>query len=155
MKIYIGADHAGNLLKEKIKVALISDGYDVIDMSPTSPEGGDDYPDYAFAVGEAVAKNKDNRGILICDTGIGMSVAANKVVGVRAALVDDVFAVKRAREHNDANILVLASEKTRLAIALDIVKHFISENFPQGERHMRRVNKISYYEQHHRRAENE
>lgn len=142
MKIYIGADHNGNQLKEIIKNELKRDGYEIYDLSPEKPEGGDDYPDYAFKVADAVVCDSDDRGILICDTGIGMSIAANKVKGARAALVFDVFMAKRAREHNDANIIVLGSSEIEKEVAIESVKYFLETLFSSGDRHVRRAGKI-------------
>jgi len=150
LKIFIGADHAGTELKEKIKKALESDGYDINDLSPVTPEGGDDYADYAFAVGEQVANDEESLGILVCDTGIGMAIAANKVKNVRAALVFNVFSAKRAREHNDANVIVFGSESISVANAIEAARYFVELVFPYSERHNRRINKIKYYETHGR-----
>jgi len=146
LKVFIGADHAGTELKEKIKKALKDDGYIVEDLSPSTPEGGDDYPDYAFAVGENVASNQESRGILICDTGIGMAIAANKVKNVRAALVSDLFSAKRSREHNDANVIVFGTELIKPAEAIEAAKYFLEIAYPYTDRHNRRINKIKYYE---------
>jgi len=143
MKVYFGADHEGNQLKEAIKKELQQDGYAVVDLSPDTPEGGDDYPDYAFAVGEAVAKDANSRGVLVCDTGIGMSIAANKIKGVRAALVMDVFTAKRSREHNDANIIVFGTRATERKLAIECTKYFLETMFSYAERHTRRNGKIA------------
>lgn len=143
MRIYIGADHDGNYLKEQIKKELEKDGYEICDLSPSTPEGGDDYPDYAFAVAEEIAKDADARGILICDTGIGMSIAANKIKGARAALVSDAFGAKRAREHNDANIIVFGSQVIEKYVAIDCVKYFLETMFSSADRHVRRIGKIN------------
>lgn len=153
MTIVLGADHAGTHLKEAVKKALLADGYAVEDVSPSTPEGGDDYPDYALAVAEKVVAGEENNtvGILICDTGIGMAIAANKVRGASAALAVDVFSARRAREHNDANILVLGSELTPPPMAVELVRIFLSTPFSQAERHVRRLGKIRYYDDHHER----
>ncbi|MDO8511743.1 MAG: RpiB/LacA/LacB family sugar-phosphate isomerase [bacterium] len=143
MKIYFGADHDGNPLKEVIKNELKRDGYEIYDLSPSTPEGGDDYPDYAFAVAEEIAKDADARGILICDTGIGMSIAANKIKGARAALVLDTFGAKRAREHNDANIIVFGTSEIKKNVAIESTKYFLETMFSSAERHVRRVGKIN------------
>lgn len=143
MKVYLGADHNGNQLKEYLEERLTKDGYEVVDVSPDHPEGGDDYPDYAFAVGDEIAKDPDARGILICDTGIGMSIAANKIKGVRAALVFDPFGAKRAREHNDANVIVLGAATVKNSLAFDCVKYFLDTLFSHAERHTRRLGKIN------------
>lgn len=147
MKIFIGADHDGNELKEFIKTDLMREGYSVTDLSPIMPEGGDDYPDYAFMVATEVANNDDARGVLICDTGIGMSIAANKIRGARAALVSDVFQAKRAREHNDANIIVFGARVVDKKVAIECVKYFLETQASQSERHVRRVGKIKHQDQ--------
>lgn len=104
--IYIASDHRGYEVKEKIKEYLREKGLDVKDIGPYDYNKEDDYPDFAFMLGEAVVKGK-GRGIIICGTGIGMSIAANKVKGIRAAKVDNIEEAKLSREHNDANVLVL------------------------------------------------
>ena len=143
MKIYLGADHDGNQLKEAIKKELQQDGYEAIDLSPHDPEGGDDYPDYAFLVGEEVAKDTNARGVLVCDTGIGMSIAANKIKGVRAALVVDIFSAKKSREHNDANIIVFGTRIIDKNLAIECTKYFLETMFSSAERHTRRNGKIN------------
>lgn len=152
MKIVFGADHAGTALKEALKNVLAADGYAVDDVSPSAPEGGDDYPDYALEVARRVAADTDTVGILVCDTGIGMAIAANKVVGASAAIAMDTFGAKRAREHNDANILVLGSEFVNPREAADIAREFLTTAFSGAERHVRRIGKIRYFERHARDA---
>lgn len=143
MNVVLGADHAATVLKEGLKVALQRNGHIVEDVSPTAPRAGDDYPDYAFAVAERVAKDPDNtRGILACDTGIGMAIAANKVPGVRAAQVTDEFGARRAREHNDANVLVFGTESVTPERAAALAEIFLTTPFSAEERHARRVRKI-------------
>lgn len=148
-KVIIGADHAATELKEAIKVALQEEGYVVEDVSPALPQPGDDYPDYSFAVAERVAGSPDDtRGILACDTGIGMAVAANKVRGVSAALVMNEFGARRAREHNNANVLVFGSELITPPDAVRAAQAFLDTPFSREERHVRRVGKIVNREQH-------
>lgn len=144
MKVVIGADHAATGLKEAIKAALAEEGFPVEDVSPSLPEAGDDYPDYAFAVAEKVAADPGGtRGLLACDTGIGMDIAANKVQGIRAALAVNEFGARRAREHNDANVLVFGSELISKSDAIRAVKAFLETPFSAEERHTRRVGKIT------------
>ncbi len=138
--IAIGADHAGYEVKEKIKDLLRSLGYDVKDYGTSSAESTD-YPDYAHKVAEAVSKGEAQNGILICGTGIGMSIVANKHAGVRAANVESVEAARLAREHNDANILAVGARITPWETVREIVKTFLAATF-QGGRHQRRVDKI-------------
>src|SRR5512136_2612973 len=109
MRIAIGADHAGFVLKQHLCRSLELQGYEVIDAGTGSPESCD-YPDFAVAVAHAVAEGRAERGILVCSTGVGMSIAANKVPGIRAALVSDEQTARLARQHNDANVLCLAAK---------------------------------------------
>lgn len=140
MKVAIGSDHAGYKLKEIIKTHLNNEQYEIIDYGTFSPESID-YPDYALQVAEAVKNEKVTYGILICYTGIGMSIAANKVVGVRAALVTSVENAKLTREHNDANIICLGAKDLDETLANLIVDEFLKTSFVGG-RHKNRVNKI-------------
>jgi ribose 5-phosphate isomerase B len=139
-RIAIGCDHRGLQLKETIMSFLQSEGYSYQDFGCYSTEPVD-YPDIARKVGEAVAAGSFDQGILICSTGIGMCMAANKIKGVRAALCHNVFAAQRARQHNDANVLCLAGEDVDASVALDIVRTFLTTDF-EGGRHTRRVSKI-------------
>lgn len=138
--IALGADHAGFEYKEKIKKILQSLDYTFQDFGTTSTESTD-YPDYAHTVSEAVSSGKAELGILVCGTGIGMSIAANKHNGIRAAVVESVVAAKLAREHNDANILALGARITPWETAQEIIKTFLTTKF-EGGRHQRRVDKI-------------
>jgi ribose 5-phosphate isomerase B len=139
-RIAIGCDHRGFALKELIKSFLQNAGHSYQDFGCYSTDPVD-YPDIAQKVGEAVASGNFDQGILICDTGIGMCIAANKIKGVRAALCHDAFAAQRARQHNDANILCLRAEDIDNESALEIVNTFLTTDF-EGGRHVRRVNKI-------------
>lgn len=141
MKIAIGADHGGIDLKGEIKEYLISEGYEVNDFGTYSNESCD-YPDYAMQVAEAIANKEFEFGILVCGTGIGISIAANKVPGVRAALCSDTFSAHATREHNDANILTLGQRVVGAGLALDIVKTFLNTSF-EGGRHQTRIDKIT------------
>jgi ribose 5-phosphate isomerase B len=139
-RIAIGCDHRGFGLKELIISFLQNEGYSYQDFGCYSTEPVD-YPDIAQKVGEAVASGNFDQGILICNTGIGMCIAANKIKGVRAALCHNVFAAQRARQHNDANVLCLGGEDADTSLALEIVKTFLTTDF-EGGRHARRVDKI-------------
>jgi ribose 5-phosphate isomerase B len=145
MRIAIAADHGGFVLKEKLRGQLAGMGSEVIDFGTRSTESCD-YPDFAYAVGEAVAEGRADRGILICTTGIGMAMAANKVAGVRAApaLSDDE--VRMTREHNDANVLTLGAKYVDERRALELIRIFLETGFSGGERHMRRIAKIAQLE---------
>ncbi len=140
MQIAIGSDHGGYQLKEEIKQYLDKKGIGVKDFGTYSTESCD-YPDIAKAVGKAVAGEEYDKGILVCGTGIGISIAANKIPGVRAALCHDVFSAKASREHNNANILALGERVIGRGLALEIVQAWLEAEFAGG-RHERRVNKI-------------
>ncbi len=141
MKIAIGSDHGGLRLKREVIAHLEKKNIEVKDFGTYSEESCD-YPDYAEKVGEEVVKKNFDFGILICGTGIGISIAANKVPGVRAALCSDTFSAHATRQHNDANILALGERVVGIGLALDIVDTFLSSEF-EGTRHERRVNKIT------------
>jgi len=144
MKIAIGSDHAGLELKEYIKGVLAAGGYEVADAGTNSPESVD-YPDFAFEVARRVAAGEADRGILFCGTGVGMSVAANKVRGIRAALIYDLYTAAQSRKHLDANVLVLAGRVTGSGLAEEIVKTWLSTEF-EGGRHLARIRKIEAFE---------
>jgi len=149
VRILIGCDHAGFHLKEDLKAYIQSLGHEVEDYGVHGEEAYD-YPDVAFRVAEDVARGKGDRGILICGTGVGMSIAANKVRGIRAALCHDVFSARASREHNDANILTMGERVIGKGLAREIVRVWLQSEF-QGDRHARRVAKIRAYEE--RKAE--
>jgi len=146
MKIAIGADHAGFDYKPSIVELLKKMGHEVIDFGTNSLESTD-YPSYAFLVGNAVSSKQADFGILICGTGIGMSIAANKVKGVRAAAIQNEFAAKATREHNDANVLCVGSRTNILEDVLLFVRIFLDTPYSNGVRHQKRVNLISDYEE--------
>lgn len=141
MRIALGADHRGFALKEKLKGWLAGRGEEVVDFGTSDAESVD-YPDYGFKVAGAVARRQAERGILICSTGIGMSIAANKVRGVRAALVCSVRLARLSREHNDANVLCLGADSVSAAEARRIVGVWLKAEFTGG-RHSRRLAKIA------------
>ena len=147
MRIAIGADHAGYRLKETIKSHLIDSGFAVEDVG-TDQDASVDYPDVAAAVGGRVVPGACDRGILVCGTGIGMAMAANKVDGVRAAAAGDLESARLSREHNDANVLALGARITPPDLALAIVRLFLETPFAGG-RHQRRVDKIMALEGSH------
>jgi ribose 5-phosphate isomerase B len=140
MRIAIGCDHRGLELKQAIIGLLAELGHDYHDFGcyDSNPV---DYPDIAKQVAEAVASGKFDHGILICSSGIGMSIAANKVKGIRAALCCDIICAEMARQHNDANILCLGGNAVEPSVAMDIVKVYLSSTF-EGGRHLRRLEKI-------------
>jgi len=140
MKISIASDHAGFELKEKLKEYLVELGHKYEDFGTDSNDSVD-YPDYALKVAKSVTKKECNRGILICSSGIGMSMAANKVPGIRAALCCNVEMARLSREHNDANVLTIGAKFIDDKTAKEMVHVWLTTDFA-GERHLRRVNKI-------------
>lgn len=145
MKVAIGSDHRGFELKRRIIQMLEQQGHDVLDFGCSRKENCD-YPDFAQTVGLAIAQNKAERGILICGTGIGMSIAANKVVGVRAALCHDAVTAEMSRRHNNANVLCLSADQLGEELVEHLVGIWLKTEFEQG-RHARRVDKITRLEQ--------
>ncbi|KUG05293.1 ribose 5-phosphate isomerase b [hydrocarbon metagenome] len=143
MRIAIGSDHAGFSMKQEIVNELSAEGYEIVDCGTHSSESVD-YPDIAQAVAGKVLED-DILGVLICGTGIGISIAANKIAGIRAALCHDPYTAKLAREHNDANIIAVGARISGPGIALEMIKTFINGKF-QGGRHQRRVEKIDCLE---------
>ena len=144
--IAIGCDHAARTLKAKIIEHLLGCGYEVKDFGCYTDESVD-YPDYAKSVAKSVTSGESEMGILICGTGIGMSMAANKVKGIRCAVCGDTFSAKATREHNDANILAIGERVTGVGLALDIVDVFVTTKFSGDARHLRRINKITEIEE--------
>ena len=143
--VALGADHAGWELKESLKAWLIDQGHQVLDFGTHSPEPVD-YPDYAAQVAEAVAVAKVGHGVLVCGTGIGMAITANKMSGVRAAVCGDTFTARMSREHNDVNVLCLGARLTSRDLAREILQIWLDSTFA-GDRHARRVGKITALEQ--------
>lgn len=143
--IALGCDHAAVKLKESIKNHLLAHGFEVEDFGCFT-EQSVDYSDYAIKVAKAVASGKCDKGILICGTGIGMSIAANKVKGIRCAHCSDTFSAKATRLHNDANVLALGERVVGTGLALDIVDCFVNTPFSEEERHARRIAKIAAIE---------
>ena len=141
MKIAIGADHAGFAAKEEIKTVIKALGHTVVDEGTTG-ETSVDYPDFAEKVARAVASGEAERGVLICGTGIGMSIAANKVPGIRAAVVSDEKTAALSRQHNDANVFCAGSRVTPVVKIAESLKVFLQTPF-EGGRHANRVNKIT------------
>lgn len=144
MRIVLGSDHGGYELKEAIRTHLEAQGLEVQDLGTYSTDSVD-YPKYGFAVGNAIIKGKADLGIAICGTGQGISMAANKIPGIRAALCTETFSARMAREHNNANVLTLGGRVIGVGLALDIVDIFLKTEFAGG-RHARRVNSISAIE---------
>ncbi|MDD5748580.1 MAG: ribose 5-phosphate isomerase B [Actinomycetota bacterium] len=151
--IAIGSDHAGFDLKERLKQEIEKMGYRVIDFG-TDSSSSCDYPDFARPVAEAVRKGKAEKGVLVCGTGVGMSIVANKIPGVRAALCNDITCAKYARAHNDANVITMGGRLLKEDEALSILRMFLDTEFEGdarsgGERHRRRLAKVDELEKHY------
>jgi len=142
MRIAVGSDHAGYALKTEVLAHLAAAGHEVDDLGTESAEVSVDYPLFGRSVGEAVADGRAERGVCVCGSGIGIGIAANKVPGVRAAVVHDVTSARLARGHNDANVVCLGQRLTGQAAALDAVDAFFSTEF-EGGRHQRRIDQIT------------
>jgi ribose 5-phosphate isomerase B len=145
MKIAIGSDHAGFHLKNHLRDLLREEGHDVHDHGTESPESSD-YPDYAERVGRAVVSGEAELGVLCCGTGVGISMAANKIHGVRAAAVSESVSARLARSHNDANVVCIGERIVGPEVAAEIVHTFLQTPFSQGERHVRRIQKVAALE---------
>jgi ribose 5-phosphate isomerase B len=146
MRISVAADHGGYPLNELVIEELRAAGHDVEDFGTHDGEQPDDYPDYALAVGKSVQSGQASIGILICGSGVGASVAANKLRGVRAALCGDTYSAHQSREHDDCNVLCLGARVVGRELALEIVRAFVNARFTGEERHQRRLAKISAIE---------
>jgi ribose 5-phosphate isomerase B len=146
VKIAIGSDHAGFALKGEIISLIKSLGHEVEDVGCHCADSVD-YPDYALPVCRKVVEGEADRGILICGTGIGMSIAANKIPGIRCALVHDTFSAKATREHNDANVLAMGERVIGPGLAQEIVRIFLETEFSGAERHQKRIDKMMRLEQ--------
>ena len=146
MRIAIGADHGGYPLNERVSEELRAAGHELIDFGTHVGSRPDDYPDYALKVGQAVQNGDAEIGILICGSGVGASVAANKLKGIRAALCGDTYSGHQSREHDDCNVLCLGARVVGEELALDIVRAFVAARFTGEERHRRRLEKIKAIE---------
>ncbi|HVP11598.1 MAG TPA: ribose 5-phosphate isomerase B [Phycisphaerae bacterium] len=145
MKVAIGADHAGFELKERIKAHVLKLGHEAIDLG-THSTAAVDYPDFAEAVGLAIRDGKADRGVLVCGSGVGASIAANKIPGVRAGLCHDHYSAHQGVEHDDMNVLVLGGRIIGEALALELVSAFLGAAFSAEERHQRRLDKVKRLE---------
>ena len=148
MKVAIGSDHGGFSLKGIVLEFLIMRGYEVLDLGAYNAEPSD-YPDFARAVSEAVVSGKAERGILVCGSGVGASVAANKVPGIRAAVCHDTFSAHQGVEDDEMNVLCLGERVIGPELSKDIVLRFLSARFSGAERHVRRLNKVKGIEKDH------
>jgi RpiB/LacA/LacB family sugar-phosphate isomerase len=145
MRVVVGADHAGFELKQTIADFLRNQKHEVIDVGTHSTDPVD-YPDYAEAVGKTILDGKAERGVLICGSGVGASVAANKLIGIRAGLCHDTYSAHQGVEHDDTNVLVLGSRVVAYALAEELVTAFINARFTNEERHRRRLEKVKAME---------
>jgi len=141
MKVAIAGDHAGFLLKQLVARRLQEEGIVVIDLG-THDEQPSDYPDAARAIGQALTGGRADRGLLLCGSGVGASVAANKIKGVRAGLCHDTYSAHQGVEHDDINVLCLGSRVVGSALAVDIIHAFLGASFSYDDRHVRRLNKV-------------
>ena len=144
--IALAADHAGYELKEALKGYITSLGYQTIDDGTFHPELPDDYPDWAEALAERIQKGEAKRGILICGSGVGVCVAANKIPGIRAAICHDAYSARQGVEHDDMNVLVLGARIIGSELARDLVHNFLGAAFSNEERHVRRLGKVNAIE---------
>jgi ribose 5-phosphate isomerase B len=145
MRIAIGSDHRGFTVKQRLATALTKQGHDVRDFGVTDGDGPADYPDFAIPVSEAVASGAAERGVLICGTGFGMCIVANKVHGVRAVTCRETIEAEMSRRHNDANVLCMSADLNGLDVMDRMVNVWLNTAF-EGGRHQRRVDKITAYE---------
>ena len=146
MRIAVAADHAGFPLKEKVMDAIRAAGHDVVDCGPDRLIPGDDYPDYAERVAQAIQNGKADRGVLVCGSGVGASVAANKFAGIRAALCLDTFSAHQGVEDDSMNILCLGARVIGPSLAEELVTAFLGARFSNAERHARRLAKVIGFE---------
>ncbi len=147
MKIAIGADHAGFELKQVVSQELDKLGHEVIDLGAHTFDPLDDYPDFAINVARCVSNREVDRGVVVCGSGIGACIAANKVKGARAAMAFETYTAHQGVEHDDVNILVLGGRVTGVEVAKEILKSFLAAEFSGEERHIRRLNKVLELEQ--------
>ena len=141
MKVSIGCDHGALALKNKMVAHLVARGYDVKDCGTYTGDSCD-YPDFAAAAAKAVASGECERGIVLCTTGIGVSIAANKVKGIRCALLSDVMSARLTREHNDTNMMAIGAGVVGEMLALEILDTWLDTEFSHNERHQRRIDKV-------------
>jgi ribose 5-phosphate isomerase B len=147
MRVVVAADHGGYEMKQRLAQVLRDAGHDVLDLGAASYEGADDYPDYARAVGEAIVDGRAERGVLVCGSGAGAAIAANKMRGIRAALAHDTYTAHQMVEHDNANVCCLGARVIGPELAVEIVGVFMAARFTGEERHVRRLAKIAAMEE--------
>jgi ribose 5-phosphate isomerase B len=143
----IGADHGGFEMKEQLRTLLTQASFEVVDFGNTKYDNNDDYPDFSIPVAQAVAEGRVDRGVLICGSGVGACVAANKVHGVRAALCHDDFSARQGVEDDDMNVICLGGRTMGIAVAWDCTRNFLDARFTGAERHRRRLAKVAQAEE--------
>jgi ribose 5-phosphate isomerase B len=154
MKLVISADHAGFPLKEEVRAYLTKAGHEIIDLGAYTVEPGDDYPDFALRVGEAIRNGEAHRGILICGSGVGVCVAANKIPGIRAGMCHDTYSAHQGVEHDDMNVIVLGARIIGPSLAYELVDAFIRAKFiADEERFTRRFKKVLAIEARYQRTD--
>jgi len=146
MRVGIATDHGGFALKEYLVDQLRSAGHEVVDFGAHSLNPDDDYPDFVIPLAQAVAAGKVERGLAVCGSGVGASVCANKIPGVRAGLIQDHYSAHQGVEHDDMNILCIGGRVVGLLVAQDLVDAFLAAEFSRGERHVRRLRKVAALE---------
>ena len=146
MRVAFGSDHAGWALRQRILDELRGRGMEVVDCGPPEPVPGDDYPDVAAAVGRAVASGRADRGILVCGSGVGASIAASKLTGVRCALCHDPFSARQGVEDDDMNVMAMGARVIGPELAAELLKDFLEARFSGAERHRRRLGKVAALE---------
>jgi ribose 5-phosphate isomerase B len=147
MRVAVGADHAGVPLNQAVIDEVQKLGHEVVDLGTHDVSQPDDYPDYAAAVAAKVVSGECERGILVCGSGVGVTVAANKILGVRACMCHDTYSAHQGVEHDDMNVLCIGARVVGRELALEIVRAFMNARFTGEERHLRRLNKILALEQ--------
>lgn len=152
MRIVVGADHAGYDLKEVLAAYLRHRGHEIVDVG-TSSDDPVDYPDYAAALSQAILDGRAERGVLVCGSGVGSSVAANKIPGIRAGLCHNTYSARQGVEHDDMNVLVLGARVIGIEVARELVDSFLGAEFSGEERHRRRVEKIKALEKRYCKGE--
>jgi RpiB/LacA/LacB family sugar-phosphate isomerase len=145
MRVALGSDHAGFELKQKVMEFVKGLGHQILDVGAYN-DYPSDYPDFAKALGDAIINGRADRGILICGSGVGASIAANKIAGIRAGICHDCYSAHQGVEHDDMNVLVLGARIIGVSLALDIVAIYLNAEFSNEERHLRRIAKINALE---------
>ena len=146
MRVAVAFDHRGVKLRERVRDVLVEQGHEVVDLGADAPEPRIDYPDKAREIGETILAGEAERGVLVCGSGVGASVAANKLVGIRAAVCHDTYSAHQGVEHDDMNVLCLGSEVVGAELAAELVRAFLGAEFDGGDRYRKRLEKIETME---------